>query len=63
MLYLYAICWMLDVLSPQALVKWCNSEGEDAAACEQSYQRMLTQVTQLGPSSSLVLVSCDNFLE
>jgi len=28
----------------KALVKWCNSEGEDAAACEQSYQRMLTQL-------------------
>ena len=28
----------------QALVKWCNSETEDQASCEQTYQRMLTQV-------------------
>ena len=45
------ICFDTDRLSfgqlnmlLKALVKWCGSENEDPSSCEQSYQRMLTQV-------------------
>lgn len=31
----------------KALVKWCNSENEDQSSCEQSYQRMLTQLASI----------------
>jgi len=31
----------------KALVKWCSSENEDPSSCEQSYQRMLTQLSSI----------------
>jgi len=31
----------------KALVKWCGSENEDPSSCEQSYQRMLTQLSSI----------------
>lgn len=31
----------------KALVKWCSSENEDQSSCEQSYQRMLTQLSSI----------------
>jgi len=31
----------------KALVKWCSSENEDPISCEQSYQRMLTQLSSI----------------
>ena len=31
----------------KALVKWCNSDSEDQASCEQTYQRMLTQLASI----------------
>jgi len=31
----------------KALVKWCNSDNEDAASCEQTYHRMLTQLASI----------------
>ena len=36
----------------KALVKWCNSDNEDQASCEQTYQRMLTQLASIEWSMS-----------
>jgi len=33
-------------------VKWCNSDNEDQASCEQTYQRMLTQLASIEWSMS-----------
>ena len=45
-LYVHGLKWVCyySNLFLQALVKWCNSDNEDQASCEQTYQRMLTQV-------------------